>query len=223
MNKEWFSHDYNTRVDYKIKKLIIKHNYQGYGLFWAIVEELYKNANALPLDYECIAIDLRADCELVTSVINDFGLFKIEDGIISSESAQRRLDERNSKSIKARESANLRWGNANALPKQSKGNAIKGKEIKGKEKKEKDIIICDAGASENYKSFFDWAYTQKNAMRVMSMEKPITAEEYDRLYEDIGVKEIFKQVQAMENYKELHKKCVSANLTIRNWHKRNNP
>jgi hypothetical protein len=220
MNKEWFSHDYNTRVDYKIKKLIIKHNYQGYGLFWAIVEELYKNANALPLDYECIAIDLRADCELVTSVINDFGLFKIEDGIISSESAQRRLDERNSKSIKARESANLRWGNANALPKQSKGNAIKGKEIKGKEKK--DIIIADADASENYKRFFDWAYTKGNAPRVMAMEKPITADEYDKLYNEIGKDAIFQQVQAMENYKDLHKKNVSAYLTIRNWHNRNN-
>lgn len=218
MNKEWFSHDYNTRVDYKIKKLIIKHDYQGYGLFWAIVEELYKNANALPLDYECIAIDLRADCELVTSVINNFGLFKIEDGIISSESAQRRLDERNSKSIKARESANFRWNNANALPKQSKGNAIKGKEKKLKEKKE---LLLDAGASENYKKFFDWAYTQKNAIRVMSMEKPLTADEFDKLYTDIGKDAIFHQVQAMENYKDLHKKNVSAYLTISNWHKRN--
>jgi hypothetical protein len=217
MNKEWFSHDYNTRVDYKIKKLIIKHDYQGYGLFWAIVEELYKNANALPLDYECIAIDLRADYELVTSVINDFGLFKIEDGIISSESAQRRLDERNSKSIKARESANLRWGNANALPKQSKGNAIKGKEIKGKEKKVKDIIICDADASEDYKRFFDWAYTQGNAMRVMTMSKPLTPEQYDNLLKEYTKDEIFRVVQAMENNTLLHKKYLSANLTIRNW------
>jgi hypothetical protein len=219
MNKEWFSHDYNTRVDYKIKKLIIKHDYQGYGLFWAIVEELYKNANALPLDYECIAIDLRADCELVTSVINDFGLFKIEDGIISSESAQRRLDERNSKSIKARESANLRWGNANALPKQSKGNAIKGKEIKGKEKKD---IICDADASENYKRFFDWAYTKGNAPRVMAMGKPLTPEQYDNLLNDFTKDEIFRVVQAMENNALLHKKYLSANLTIRNWANNNN-
>ena len=68
----YFSHDYNARNDIKIKKLIAKHNYLGYGLFWAIIEDLYNNANALPLDYDCIAFDLRADVETVKSIINDF-------------------------------------------------------------------------------------------------------------------------------------------------------
>lgn len=222
MIKEYFSHDYSTREDYKIKKLIIKHDFLGYGVFWAILEEVYKNANALPLDYECIANDLRKDCELVISIINDFGLFVIKDGFITSESAQRRLDERNIKSIKARESANKRWENANALQPKSEPIANKVK-VKEKLKEKKDIIIADAGASENYKRFFDWAYTQKNAIRVMEMDKPLTPAEYDKLYIDIGVDAIFKQVQAMENYKDLHKKCVSTNLTIRNWHNRNNP
>ena len=141
----YFSHDYNARNDGKIKKLLRTHGMLGYGIFWAIVEDLYNNANALHLDYESIAFDLRADSEVVKSVIFDFDLFEIRDIIFASTSVQRRLDQRNNKSIKARASALSRWErsdcNADALHSDSDGNAIKerkGKEIKErKEKKEK--------------------------------------------------------------------------------------
>jgi len=137
----YFSHDYNARNDIKIKKLIAKHNYNGYGLFWAIIEDLYNNANALPLDYECIAFDLRADIEILKSIINDFDLFVIKDGSFGSLSVERRLEQRNNKSLKARQSANKRWNNtkddANALQTHYDSNAIK--ERKGKENKENEI------------------------------------------------------------------------------------
>ena len=105
----YFSHDYNTRNDQKIKKLISKHGYLGYGLFWAIVEDLYNNANALHLDYDSIAYDLRTTNELVKSIINDFDLFVIDEDIFGSMSIQKRLDERNEKSKKASKSAHYRW------------------------------------------------------------------------------------------------------------------
>jgi hypothetical protein len=141
----YFSHDYNARNDAKIKKLLRTHGMLGYGIFWAIVEDLYNNANALHLDYESIAFDLRADYEVVKSVISDFELFEVKDVIFASTSVQRRLDQRNNKSIKARESANKRWKaeeiNANALQTESEPNAIKerkGKEIKERKEKEEE-------------------------------------------------------------------------------------
>jgi hypothetical protein len=138
----YFSHDYNARNDEKIKRLIRKHGMQGYGVFWSIVEDLYNNANALRLDYDGIAYDLRSDSDTVFSVINDFDLFVFDVNTFGSLSVQKRLDERNDKSIKARESANKRWNNANALQSQSDSNAIK--ERKGKEIKEiKEIKYRD--------------------------------------------------------------------------------
>lgn len=138
----YFSHDYNARNDEKIKRLIRKHGMQGYGVFWSIVEDLYNNANALRLDYDGIAYDLRSDSDTVFSVINDFDLFVFDVNTFGSLSVQKRLDERNDKSIKARESANKRWNNANALQPQSDSNAIK--ERKGKEIKEiKEIKYRD--------------------------------------------------------------------------------
>jgi hypothetical protein len=115
---------------------------QGYGVFWSIVEDLYNNANALRMDYEGIAYDLRSDSDLVASVVNDFDLFIFNGDYFGSNSVQERLEQRNDKSAKARKSASYRWENANALQTQSDSNAKKerkGKEIKGKEIKEINI------------------------------------------------------------------------------------
>jgi len=60
---------------------------------------------ALPLDYESIAYDLRMDSEVIKSIINDFDLFVIDGDIFGSNSIQRRLEERESKSTNARKSA----------------------------------------------------------------------------------------------------------------------
>jgi hypothetical protein len=142
----YFSHDFNTRTDKKIKLLLKRFSWYGYGLFWAIVEDLYNNANALPLDYDSIAFDLRTDnIAMIEAIINDFELFENDGKVFWSNSVQRRLDEREDKSVKARESANKRWENANAMRTQSKGNAIKekkGKEIKGKEINETNGDEC---------------------------------------------------------------------------------
>lgn len=131
----YFSHDYNARTDSKIRNLIRKHKFLGYGIYWAIIEDLYQNANALPMDCEGIAFDLHTDEKTIQSIICDFDLFIINDGFFGSLSVQRRLDERNAKSNKAREIAMKRWEkNANAMPTHNKGNAIK--ESKGEDNKE---------------------------------------------------------------------------------------
>lgn len=139
----YFSHDYNARSDDKIKKLIRKHNLLGYGAYWAIIEDLYNNANALQTDYEGIAFDLRTNEQLVESIIQDFDLFIIKDNTFYSESVNRRLDDRAEKSANARKAAEIRWEkqrqlDANALQTQSNGNAIK----ESKETKE-SILLKD--------------------------------------------------------------------------------
>jgi hypothetical protein len=157
MTKEsyYFSHDYNARTDEKIRLLIRKHGMKGYGIFWSIIEDLYNNANALHLDCEGIAFELREDINVVESIITDFNLFQINDGMFGSISVEKRLEERLIKSNKAREIAHKRWNkpkeNANAMPTQSEGNAIK--ERKGKEKKEVIPTLSE---------FLDYAKTQKS-------------------------------------------------------------
>lgn len=160
----YFSHDYNSRNDEKIKFLLRKHGIIGYGLFWAIIEDLYNNANALRTDYEGIAYDFRVECELVKSVINDFDLFVFDGETFGSLSVQKRLDERDSKSIKARESASKRWTNANAMQSQCEGNAIKERKVKEiKEKKVNKVkeIIYPFDSDEFKKYWSLWVEFKK--------------------------------------------------------------
>jgi hypothetical protein len=171
----YFSHDYNSRNDEKIKKLIRKHGMQGYGIFWAIVEELYNNANALHLDYDGIAFDLRTESEIIKSVLHDFDLFVFNGDNFGSLSVQNRINNRQDKSQKARDSAYSRWNknkiDANAVQTQSDSNAIKerkGKEIKGKESKESKpsidefLSFCKDDMIKNGMNFPLYEYSLKS-------------------------------------------------------------
>ena len=130
----YFSHDYNVRSDDKIKRLIRKHGMEGYGVYWAIIEDLYNNTNVLRLDYDGIAYDLRVYDTVVESIINDFNLFEISGDIFGSISIQKRLDMREEKSKKARESVAKRWAkDTNVLRPEYERNTKK--EIKEKESK----------------------------------------------------------------------------------------
>jgi len=139
-NTFYFSHDYNCRSNDKIKTMIRKHGMVGYGVYWAIIEDLYNNANALRLDCERIAYELRTHEDIIKSIIYDFDLFAVNSEFFSSNSVESRLKEREEKSANAKKSADYRWGNkqddANALHTNCERIAIKerkGKEIKIKE------------------------------------------------------------------------------------------
>lgn len=220
----YFSHDYNARTDSKIKRLIAKHGMTGYGIYWAIVEDLYQNANALPTDYESIAFDIRSNKKTIESIVNDFELFQINGEVFGSNSVQRRLDERSEKSQKAKDSANKRWDkNANALQTQSEGNAIKGKERKVNDIKE-NKIPKEVSVPLPPHPLIIWIQT--NTPKVQKLKQPLTNDECTKLLEDLKIDTDIKKVRLkdmltnMQNYKPLLSKNESANLTIRNWWKR---
>jgi hypothetical protein len=145
--------------DPKINELLMNHGFEGYGIFWALIEYLYLNENYLKCDYKKLAYKFRMDEAKLKSVINDFGLFVIDGENFYSNSINRRLGIRNEKAEKAKKSAEKRWGNssnnANALKNDANASEIhanaseihanalkndaikerKGKEIKLKENK----------------------------------------------------------------------------------------
>lgn len=143
----FFSHDYNSRNDPKMVALHMKYGCEGWGIYWSIVEMLYEQNGYIMLsECEGIAHALHSECEKVSRIIHGTytqnesqKLFKNDGEKFWSESVLARMEKRLLKSITARESANKRWGksdgNANELPSQSEGNAIKVKEIKLKKSK----------------------------------------------------------------------------------------
>ena len=216
MGKEtfYFSHDYNARSDERIRRLLWKHGMVGYGLFWAIVEDLYQNDNRLMLDIDRLAHEYRSDKSILESVINDFDLFvfdridpkidlqidRIDDEIdhfrsknneidyenqsvfFGSLSVQKRIEERNSKSIKARESVGYRWDNTdryeritNVLRTNSIRNTIKESKVKDNKVKESKVNT-DTAFAEIYPTFDDfWNSYQKK------IDKPKTEKAWSKL------------------------------------------
>ena len=73
----YFSHDFNARNDEKIVSIRLKHNMEGYGVYFAILERLGESSEYIHVkDYNVIAFDLRVSNSLVKSIIEDFGLFE---------------------------------------------------------------------------------------------------------------------------------------------------
>lgn len=181
----YFTHDYNARTDPKIKRLIAKWGMEGYGVFWGILEDLYNNANALPLDTESIAFDLRTREDVVKSIIHDFNLFVIDEQEFGSSSVEKRLEERHKKSNDARDSANKRWAKhramkelyANALQSDCDANAIK--ERKGKEKKEKESKEKDLGTPAKRVKIIPHTFEDSPINTVELFEQAFTGTQYE--------------------------------------------
>lgn len=208
MSKEapYFSHDCNARTDEKIIALRIKYNWDGYGLFWALIEKLRESADYTSVrDYNIIAYDLRTDTAKIKSIVEDFGLFTFtEDGKrFYSESLNRRMKIKDHKSEQAREKALKRWGktkekdekeepqeynsNAIVMQQQCSSNANKIKESKVKEKKEKDE-----------KEKFSSATTQQ-----ILLSKKISLDQWAMMFK-ISPERIKECVKEFAEFKERH-------------------
>ena len=186
MNTFYFSHDYTARSDIKIKKLIATQGMLGYGIYWSLVEDLYHNNNKLEDNPALLAYDYRCTTELIKSVINDFDLFIVKDGYVSSNSIQKRLDERNEKVYKAKQSASKRWENkaknadnietqcdtdANAMRTQCDGNAIKEskvKESKGNKRKVKEVVFIPPVLNDVLVYFDENGYSKEAATKAFN-------------------------------------------------------
>jgi|TARA_R110001606_G_scaffold272045_1_gene420581 hypothetical protein len=116
MKKTYFNHDSTARNDYRIIKLRATLGYEGYGIFWALLELLFTEENKLCIDdYNTLAFGLQCDPKILKQVIEDFDLFVVEDGCFYSKRLNTHIKEINTKSIKAKESINKRWNNTNVI------------------------------------------------------------------------------------------------------------
>jgi hypothetical protein len=111
LEKHWFKHDISASSDNKIAELEMNHGFVGYAVYFKLIEQLYLNDGKLEYNNTKIAWRLRAPddketLQMISSVIEDFGLFKFdENNLIYSPRALSGLEEILSKSKKAKDSA----------------------------------------------------------------------------------------------------------------------
>lgn len=112
----YFSHDSNARNDLKIIAMRRKLGYNGYGLYWCIIENLREQAN-YKMKLSCIddiAFNLGVEPDLINDIIKSYDLFKIEGDSFWSESLIRRMalyNETKSRLSQAgKKGMDARWG-----------------------------------------------------------------------------------------------------------------
>jgi hypothetical protein len=229
----YFTHDANSRNDEKVIALRAKHGWEGFGIFWALIEKLREAKNYQCIkDYNLVAFDLRVDASKVKSIIEDFGLFVFTEcgKYFYSDRLNRNMDYKEIRSEKARESAKKRWEklpekqieNANVMRTHSEGNAMKVKESKVKEIKGEGQQVDNTHPPElveSYKKFNNWL--SEHTPRVLELKHKITIEQYQKLksaYPDM--KQPVATLKAMHNFKPLTKNYVDAYLTLVKWMKK---
>ena len=93
----YFTHKPSTRENSKIQKLIFKEGMSGYGIFWSLIERLCNCENQMEADFEVMAFEFRTEQELIKSIVENYGLFSIDNNnIISSKLIKQRLSKQNS-------------------------------------------------------------------------------------------------------------------------------
>lgn len=113
----YFPHDRYARRDTKIKNLLVHFRRESeikaqaaVCIYWWIVEDMH--TDDYPVNkLEAFADDYRCDVEFLRSILEDFELFRIEDGCYISDRVLRNIKEQEEKSEKARQKAQQRWNN----------------------------------------------------------------------------------------------------------------
>lgn len=218
----YFSHDSNAHKDPKILKLRAKYGWEGYGIYWAIIETLREQNNYkwLSNDKALLSYSFANGEPLINDVLNyciEIELL-IDDGeYIYSESLLTRMnvweEKRKKRSEAGKKGAQKRWNDSDSMgdQKQSYGNANgnaisnamaphgKGKERKGNEKKVKEK-----------KRFHDHVF--------------LTEDEYTRLIQDYGEEIVKSKIEDLDNYiGSKGKRYKDHNKTLRMWLKKDAP
>jgi hypothetical protein len=131
----YFPHDANARTDAKILELRAELGWEGYGLWWALVEQLreaseYKLSNVLTGGLAMGLAISKAELRKLLDLCIAVGLLVVEDDCFYSPSLRRRMAaldaKRQARADSARNAAEKRWqsaGNAEAMRTHCEGTA----------------------------------------------------------------------------------------------------
>jgi hypothetical protein len=214
MKKEayYFSHDSNAKDDPKILQLRMELGWEGYGLFWAIIEMLRNESDyRMRTHYKSIAFALQTQEDTIKKLINDFDLFVIDEQCFWSESLLKRMELKEERSEKARESAKKRWNqnnDANAMRTHSEGNADA---MQLKERKGKEIILSE----ESHNAIFRKLWTSNIWLEGIAMKNKVTIDQVKNHLND------FRQEMILTEKLKVDEKDAKEHFV--NWIKRGNP
>lgn len=165
----WFRHDANARYDIKVIELRSLHGYEGYGIYFAILEVMREQEGYCIPESKVgmVGVALGESSQKVRVIIEDcvkIGLFEQEDGIIYSRSFLDRMAKW--ESVKTRNETNgAKGGRPKAEPKknpsETQTKARRGEERIEEEKRGENTL---PGYSPEFESLWT-AYDRKGSKK----------------------------------------------------------
>lgn len=208
----YFSHDSNARQDEKILMLRAEHGWEGYGIYWALVEMMFESRDTClhHSKIKGISASYNIDITMLKSVIKtciDEELFYTEDDDFWSESLRRRKDKFQEKKSQRSEAGKKgmakRWANKGLdntviTSLQDSNNVDITNHNKVKESKVKKSKV------NNKRTYSDFV--------------TMTEEEYKKLIDQFGEPLTLDHIEKLNLYKgSTGKKYKSDYMTILNW------
>lgn len=121
----YFSHDSNASTDDKVLELRVEYGWEGYGIFWALIEKMFTNesTNLSHGSVKGLAFHLNVNGDLLQNIIShcvNIGLFASDGVNFWSESLLKRKqifkDKNQTKSEAGKKGMSKRWGSDNKTP-----------------------------------------------------------------------------------------------------------
>lgn len=196
---QYLPHDVTASDNIRIARLIYTEGAEGYGIYWMLIEhlrkqDLYKSS----LDYvEMLARKLNIEADIIRRIINNFKLFRIENGNFFSPGLCERmkfLDEKREKQV-----AGGRKGAAIRYCKQENDRlpiAVKERKVKESKVKENIIIRDDFSITPDDADINSWEKCvdalahDESWQKIIAMRSPLRKDFIKRLPEMLT---LFKQ------------------------------
>lgn len=164
----YFSHDANAHTDPKILKLRMSLGWEGYGIYWAIIENLrcQENYSICESEFMFLTLSLAIDEAKLKQVLSkclEVNLLEVVDSKVLSPSLLKRM-EKADRIRKVRREIGAKGGKAKAIgiakakaigvAKDKQTSSIKGKERKVKETKE-DLTLPEWISKDSWDGFVE--------------------------------------------------------------------
>jgi len=113
---DWFRHDIYAQQDIKLRKLILHHGYEAYGLYWHAMEMLYQNDGEMDLsDFE----EMFAEYDGIVSAFVSYGLIFLDGDKVFSNRVKKEIefnsDMKRKRSEAGKKGMESRWKNNNVI------------------------------------------------------------------------------------------------------------
>lgn len=205
----WFKHYATASHDSTVRRVKAEFGYHGLGIFWCIVERVVQcEGRILVTEIEREFMGHHFNRGKVRSLITESGFFVTDDS--------GNVDLKDTTIYKNYGDNGQTARTCDLATKKDKEKIRKEKKTSSEKGTSRSVAaLLSEAADEREKTFYENLLTRYP--RICQMREPLTYVQMQQLQEKYSHDEVLAILDDMENYPDLTKQYISANLTVQGW------